>query len=218
MALAAAGALVAATVAGCSTTPGKGHKNGAAPNLPPPGTVVMIIRHGEKPAKEDSLPGIDATGRPDDSSLTQVGWNRAHRLVDVFDGGAGQSRPGVVVPKALYAAGANDNGEGTRTRETVQPLADKLGLTVNTSFGKGEEQQLADAVVKGPGPALISWQHGEIPDIADSFGAVTPEPPKDWPDKRFDMIWILTATTDGWTFQQIPEMVLPGDSGTPIKE
>ena len=55
-------------------------------------SVVMIIRHGEKPG--DSHPGIDANGNQDDSSLTAVGWDRAHRLVDLFDPAQGSPRPG----------------------------------------------------------------------------------------------------------------------------
>jgi broad specificity phosphatase PhoE len=53
----------------------------------------MIIRHGEKP--DDSNPGIDAQGNQDDSSLTETGWNRAHRLVDLFDPAHGPPRPGL---------------------------------------------------------------------------------------------------------------------------
>src|SRR5205085_2056346 len=94
--------------------------------------LVMIIRHGEKP--DGSHPGVDANGHPDDSSLTVTGWNRANRLVNVFDPAQGAPRPGLARPTVIYAAGANDNGEGTRTRETVTPLAHALGRPVNTSF------------------------------------------------------------------------------------
>ena len=85
-----------------------------------PGTLVMVIRHGEKP-EDDTTPGIDANGNEDESSMTQVGWDRAHRLVELFDPAQGALRPGLARPQAIYAAGANDNGEGQRTRETVTP-------------------------------------------------------------------------------------------------
>ena len=78
-------------------------------------------------------------------------------------------RPGLARPTAIYAAGANDNGEGARTRETVTPLADKLGIPVDTSFGKGDEKALVEHVIAQPGPTLISWQHGGIPTIADGL-------------------------------------------------
>ena len=55
-----------------------------------PATLVMLIRHGEKPDGTD--PGVDAQGKPDDNSLTATGWERANRLVDLFDPAPGRSR------------------------------------------------------------------------------------------------------------------------------
>ncbi len=94
-----------------------------------PTTLVMVIRHGEKPDGTD--PGVDAQGKPDDSSLTATGWERAKRLVDLFDPLPGPPRPGLATPTAIYAAGANDDGEGLRPRETVMPLVARLGLTMD---------------------------------------------------------------------------------------
>jgi hypothetical protein len=174
----------------------------------------MIIRHGEKP--DGTAPGIDPSGRPDSSSLTQVGWTRARRLADLFAPVQGSTRPGVARPVAIYAAGANNSGQGARTRETVAPLAQRLGITVNTTYGKGDEAALIAEVASKPGPTLICWQHGEIPALAQAFGSVAPSSPSDWPDDRFDVIWTFTATANGWTFAQLPESVLPADSGAGI--
>jgi len=175
----------------------------------------MVIRHGEKP--DDSNAGVDAKGNQDDSSLTEVGWDRAHRLVDLFDPAQAPPRQGLGRPKTIYAAGANDNGEGQRTRETVEPLADKLGVPVTTTFGKGDEKALVDQVIAEPGPTLISWQHGEIPAIAEAFPSVTPTPPSVWPDDRFDVIWTFTKTSGGWRFAQLPELALPQDQASVIE-
>jgi hypothetical protein len=172
-------------------------------------SLVMIIRHGEKPS--GSTPGVDARGNRDPSSLTDVGWNRAHRLVDLFNPADGRLRPGLARPAAIYAAGANSNGEGARTRETVTPLADKLGIPLDTTFGNGDEKALVNRVISRPGPTLIAWQHGEIPLIAKAFPSVTPTPPAQWPDNRFDVIWTFTKAPDGWHFAQLPELVLPQD-------
>jgi broad specificity phosphatase PhoE len=176
----------------------------------------MVIRHGEKP--DGSSEGIDAEGRPDDSSLTAVGWQRADHLPDLFDPTSGGLRPGLARPAAIYAAGANDDGEGQRTRETVAPLADRLGITVNTEFGKGDEKKLAEQVSTQPGPTLISWQHEGIPDIAKAFPHVTPDPPADWPDETYDVIWTFTRTADGWQFAQLPELLLPQDQDSVIAD
>jgi hypothetical protein len=188
-----------------------------SPGGAPASKVVLIIRHGEKP-DENGRHGIDVQGNQDDSSLTPIGWNRARALVDGFDPANGVLRPGLAKPTTIYAARANDNGEGTRTRETVMPLADKLGIKVNTRFGKGDEEDLVRNAISQPGPTLICWQHGEIPDIADAFGSVTPTPPSEWPDDRFDVVWTLTKTADGWHFAQLPELALPQDQTTPIKD
>ena len=134
----------------------------------------MIIRHAEKP--DGTAPGLDATGNEDDSSLTAVGWERAHALVGLFDPAEGDPRPGLARPQTIYAAGVTDEGEGQRTRETVAPLADALGLPVNTEYGKGEEKKLMKDVLELSGTTLISWQHSEIPAIADAFESVTPAP------------------------------------------
>jgi hypothetical protein len=213
--------LAAAVLAGCGggTTPPPAGGGGVGPSTGPtpsttasravPATVVMVIRHGEKPG-DASGPGIDAHGNEDDSSLTEVGWDRAHRLVDLFDPGQA-TLAGLDRPARIYAAGANDDGEGARTRETVQPLAERLGLTVDTRFGKGEEDELVEHVLTRPGPALISWQHSGIPAIAEAFGPVAPAPPAEWPDDRFDVVWTFTRTADGWRFAQLPELLMPQD-------
>jgi hypothetical protein len=205
-----AGALAAsATVLGCGTSRRPSGAPGASTTAAP-GTLIMIIRHGEKPDK--SSPGVDINGNPaGKSSLTQVGWNRARRLVEVFDPSTGSLRPGLARPTVIYAAGATDAGEGERTRETVAPLAQRLRIAVNTTFGKGDEDAMAAQITSASGPTLICWQHGEIPAIADAFGSLTPTPPDTWPDDRFDVIWTLTAHERGWDFAQLPEMVLPGD-------
>jgi hypothetical protein len=197
-----------------NVVPITGSTTETGPSGTSPGRLVMIIRHAEKP--DGSSVGVDSRGNRDDASLTEVGWNRAHRLVNLFAPAQGSPRPGLDRPRAIYAARANKNGEGTRTRETVQPLADELGITVNTSFGKGDERALAEQIMAQPGPTLVSWQHGEIPAVVAAFPSVTPPPPSTWPDNRFDVIWTLTRTADGWHFTQLPELVLPQDQAAVI--
>jgi broad specificity phosphatase PhoE len=223
--IAIAALAVSAALTACGTTTGDGAGTGAAPATSAPGLapagvapqdVVMLIRHAEKPDGE--LPGVDADGNEDDSSLTEVGWQRANRLVDLFDPAQGAPRAGLARPTAIYAAGVTDDGEGQRTRETVAPLADRLGLPVDTEYGRGQEKKLVDRVVDEQGPVLISWQHSGITEIADAFPSVKPKPPSEWPDDRFDVVWTFTRTDDGWRFAQVPEDLLPGDSTEPIEK
>jgi hypothetical protein len=177
--------------------------------------TIMIIRHAEKP--DGSTPGVDADGNEDDSSLTAVGWERAHALVGLFDPAEGDPRAGLARPQTIYAAGVTDEGEGQRTRETVAPLGEALGIPVNTEYGKGEEKKLMKDVLESSGTTLISWQHSEIPAVADAFESVTPAPPQEWPSDRFDIVWTFTRTSDGWAFTQTPELLLPQDHHDVIK-
>jgi hypothetical protein len=207
-----------ATLAGCAGATGAdpgattGGVTVVAPAAAPaaPQDIVMIIRHAEKP--DGSAPGLDEDGNEDDSSLTAVGWQRARGLVDLFDPTRGDPRPGIAVPERIYAAGVTDDGEGQRTRETVVPLGAALGVPVDTDLGRGDEKKLVKDVLAQPGTTLISWQHGGISEIVDDFPSVSPAPPDEWPDDRFDVVWTLTRTTDGWHFTQTPQLVLPQDS------
>lgn len=207
----ALGVLLAACAPGGTSPPPVVMTGGAAP-----GTLVMIIRHGEKPAGSADV-GVDAEGDEDSSSLTATGWERADRLADLFDPAPGAPRPGLARPTAIYAAGATDDGEGVRTRETVAPLVERLDLPANTEFGKGEELALVEHVLGRPGSTLISWQHEGMPVIAAAFPGVTPSPPAQWPDDRFDVVWTLTRTADGWHFAQVPELALPQDRADTIE-
>ena len=208
----------AAGLAGCGTAAPAGPATVPIRVVAPPTVVapdgaepdrVMVIRHAEKP--DGTAPGVTADGAEDDSSLTAVGWQRAHALVGLFAPAGGDPQAGLARPQAIFAAGVTDEGEGQRTRETVAPLADALGLPVRTEYGKGDEKKLMKDVLTRSGTTLISWQHSEIPAIADAFDPVTPAPPQEWPSDRFDVVWTFTRTADGWHFTQTPELLLPQD-------
>ena len=214
----AAALTASALLAGCSTGPATTGTPTAPvtvvapspePSPVPAPDVVMIIRHGEKP--DGTEPGVDENGNEDDSSLTALGWQRAHALVGLFDPAEGDPRAPLARPDRIYAAGVTDDGEGQRTRETVTPLADALGVPVDTELGRGDEKKLVTDVLAQSGSTLISWQHGGIPEIVDDFPSVSPKPPEEWPSDRFDVVWTLTRTAAGWHFTQTPELVLTDD-------
>jgi hypothetical protein len=172
--------------------------------------VVMIIRHGEKPPDSGKPYGITADGVKDSSSLTVQGWQRAGGLADLFSGG-GKVR----VPDAIYAVDHSD-GKHLRMSQTVTPLAGKLGVSLDTTYAEGDEAALAAAVAKRTGTTLICWEHSAIADIVANLGAITPQPPSNWPDDRFDMVFVFTRSGSGWAFTQVPELLLPGDKPSPI--
>ncbi|SFW86373.1 hypothetical protein [Amycolatopsis australiensis] len=199
---------------GCATT--EQAQPAALPPAPAGGTLIMIIRHAEKPAGSGTPQGIDVDGNADPHSLTVAGWTRAGALVELFAPGAGSVRAGLGRPTAIYAAGGT-GGEGRRPRETVSPLAARLGLPVTTTFAKGGETALAAEAARRSGVTLISWQHEEIPALTEAFGTVNPAPPHKWPDNRFDIVWILAPAGAGWSFTQVPQLLLAGDSADPIR-
>jgi hypothetical protein len=108
------------------------------------------------------------------------------------------------------------NGKGQRSLQTLQPLAARLEQRVLTTFSVGEEAKLGAELRKRTGATLLAWEHGTIPEIVAHLGAVDPAPPKQWPDSRFDVVWALTRAGAGWTFHQVPQLLLAGDSPDPI--
>jgi hypothetical protein len=62
---------------------------------------------------------------------------------------------------------------------------------------------------------LVAWEHKLIPALVERL----PDPPSipgDWPDDRFDVVWLFDRTDTGWSFSQLPQLLLSGDSANPI--
>ncbi|KAA2266100.1 hypothetical protein F0L68_02990 [Solihabitans fulvus] len=208
----------APVLAACGSTTKAGASMSAAPGTPatgtpvPPGAdVVMVVRHAEKPKGSKAPYGITSDGERSDGSLTVQGWTRAGALVELFAPAADQPvRAGLVRPTAVYAA-KPDGDASQRPSQTVTPLAARLGVQLNTSHGKGDEAALVAELTALRGATLVSWQHEEIPALAQHFGA-QPAPPTQWPDDRFDVVWVFTKQSSGsWVFGQVPELLLAGD-------
>ncbi|EST19192.1 hypothetical protein M878_42665 [Streptomyces roseochromogenus subsp. oscitans DS 12.976] len=208
-------AAVPVILAGCD---GKhAHKAASGPSGAPASgvpvadnTVIMIIRHGEKPGKHES--GFDQNGRPDAKSLTQHGWERARALPRLFDPPKGQAlKPGIMRPRTIYAAADQGPLAGAhRMRETVTPLSQHMGIALTTTYAESEETALAKAALSAPQPVLICWEHSRIPAIVDALGASHSGAPAQWPE-RFDLVWVFTHTGGSWTFRQVGQHLLPGD-------
>ncbi|MET9486250.1 hypothetical protein [Nocardia sp. NPDC006630] len=205
---------------------GKGkHPKAVAPTTPAPLTgpgadIVMIIRHGEKPEGSGSPYGITADGDHDAESLTVRGWTRAGALIGLFDprtadGKPAAFRPGLSRPATIFGADPGSGGS-KRPVETVTPLAEALGLTVDQRFKKGQEAQLAAGLAHATGPVLLSWEHENIGEIIAHLGPISPNPPASWPGSRFDMVYVFTRAGNGWAFTQVPQLLLSGDAPTPF--
>ena len=177
-----------------------------------PATKIMLLRHAEKP-DGDGGPGLMPDGTQNPEALTALGWTRANALVGLFaSANEARPRPPLARPASLFASGS----QSLRPKQTIAPLATALNLSV-TTFLKGREAQLVAAVMAAEGPALISWQHEAIPEIATLIRGRADGVPPVWPGHRFDLLWVFDLQSDGtWSFVQSPQLLLPGDSAKPI--
>ena len=203
----------------------------------PPPAAIYIIRHGEKPAdlplavhgQPKPVPtapfGVDYQGNQNEHSLLPRGWQRSGALAALFAPALGVPQAGLQVPTALLSPSYGDPAQTTvhRTYQTIQGLGDRLGLKIASDFAEGQEPELAASVVSTySGVVLICWEHRHIPAIASSLptvpGTVIPEK---WSGDRFDVIWTFTLVPGSapaqYTFGQIPQQLLSGDTDTIIQ-
>jgi hypothetical protein len=144
---------------------------------------VIIIRHGEKPAAGNNL--------------CPQGVCRADALASVFPKQFG-------TPAAIYAMAPDSEDGSLRPIETVTPLANALGLTINSGFTRLQFAQVVDAIKNNPSydgkMVLVSWEHKAIPGLTQEFcaqgaaaGACDAVPGK-WSGSVFGQAWILNFT------------------------
>ena len=117
-------------------------------------------------------------------------------------------------------------------------FADRLGLDkfalIGTSMGgviamvyaAEHGERLSGLVINDVGPEAepgtqrITQLVGSRPDdFATLEDAMDGVPPK-WESKRFDLVWVFDdhRGQNVWTFAQVPELVMPGDSTKLIKD
>jgi hypothetical protein len=181
-----------------------------------PATKLMLIRHGEKP--DGSATGVDLKGKLDDHELTVRGWQRAGALVPFFaDARPGGSSSLIERPAAIFATAPVSHSESERPLHTVTPLAERLGIGINSDFAEGSEEAMVKQAVAAHGAVLICWHHEAIPVIANLILQAKTAPQK-WPGDRFDVVWICSrdAANARWIFSQTPQQLLHGDAPTII--
>lgn len=171
-------------------------------------SLVMFIRHAEKPPQGGGPPaGITKDGSIDQHSLTVRGWTRAGALIGFF----ASAHDGVERPTKIFAAGVNDvtGPHGRRPSETVTPLAQAKGIPLDTTFAVGDEADVAKAILREEGVVLVSWEHHNIRRIVLGIGVQ--DFARDWPDERFDLVWLCRMTSGGYAFSEIGQNLLGGD-------
>ena len=167
----------------------------------PKDAVVLIIRHAEKP---EAGPGLSPSGQ-----------QRAEAYEHYFQEFTVDSKR--LRPDAVFAA--KDSKESQRPRLTVEPFAKAAKLRIDTHFSSNHSAELAAALcaTQQGKRILISWRHGDIPDLLRALSA-KPEsllPRGKWPDPVFDWVILLSYDQDGRLIpastRRINEHLMPGD-------
>ena len=166
---------------------------------------IVIIRHAEKPDDSDD-------GAAKNPNLSLRGMERAAALAPFLPPTFGQ-------PDFLFASQASTSSN--RPVETITPLANSLGMKINSSFADDDYATLANTLVSDATYAghlvFICWHHGKIPQLATALGVTPPLDP--WPSTVFDRVWQITypqppGSGGSATVTNYPQKLLFGDSAT----
>jgi hypothetical protein len=166
-------------------------------------TMVLIIRHAEKP---DS-----------GNTLTPAGEERAKAYVNFFKNYTVDTRP--VTLDYLFAAA--DSKGSIRPRLTLEPLSKATGMAIDQRFTSKQGEELAKALRAKPygGHILICWHHGQIPELLQALGADPKKllPGGKWPDNVFGWVMQLRYDDKGQLVEatRIKENLMPDDAGMP---
>ena len=130
-----------------------------------PLTTVILVRHAEKNIEPNNP----------DPDLSPAGQARAQELVHMF-GAAGVN--------AIYAT------QYKRTRETVKPLADRLGLPVSIVDAKRTQDLVNQILSAHRGQTVFVAGHNNT--VADIIGALGGGSFPIIPENEFDNMFIVT--------------------------
>jgi len=174
---------------------------------------IFLIRHAEKP--DEMHAGVSPSGAHNEKDLTVRGWQRDGALAGLFAPIGGLFKDSALAtPQFLFASHSSSN----RPRQTLLPLAEKLGIAINMEYGKGDEDRLAARAKACGGVVLISWQHEYMAAVANAVIGDQETAPQQWPKDRFDVVWVFdwladcAAATGMYRFTQLAQRLLAGDS------
>ncbi|WP_412067321.1 histidine phosphatase family protein [Rubrivirga sp. IMCC43871] len=150
---------------------------GCAPAVPPapPATTVYLVRHAEK-----------AAAPADDPPLTAQGAARAAALADQLAGAE---------IRAVYSS------QFARSRTTVAPLADRLGMEVTILPLGGPDlastlrQQARQIAAENVGGAAIVAGHSNT--VPTMIAELTGTPMADLDESEYGDLFVVTIAVDG---------------------
>lgn len=130
--------------------------------------TIYIVRHAEKLLVED------------DPKLSVAGTVRSKKLAQILENKDIQH---------IYSTNT------IRTRATVQPLADKLGISIE-SYDVKEHDDLVKELRKNKGDAVVVGHSNTIHHLANYFVGKTPKIPE-LEDDDYNFIFVVTLNKDG---------------------
>ncbi|NVN09570.1 hypothetical protein [Nguyenibacter vanlangensis] len=187
-----------------------------------PEAQIILMRHAEKPDKDRNEIGLSPAGQPDEHALSARGWQRAGALALLLGRDSRVQVPLPTPDRILASAFRKNGGRSHRPEQTVQPLADRLSLSLDLTWSLNQEQALASDLRRRTGVHLVCWQHDGLPALARAIAAPDDltEIPETWawPSERFDVFWLLSraSATTPWRFAQHCQCLLPGDADRPL--
>ena len=181
-------------------------------------TKIMLLRHAEKPAKDGAPYGVSLEGDRSKESLRIRGWQRAGALVRLLAPADHFQHVSLATPHFLFASKPLLRKGSRRPIETITPLAERLALKINSSFERSACESMVEEVFSCRGVVLICWQREYIPEIASHILGSKKVAPANWPEDRFDMIWVfdLDRASNRYKFNQVPQNLLADDTTTSI--
>ncbi len=181
--------------------------------------TIILLRHAEKQVGATSPFSVSPDGNRDPESLSVRGWQRAGAIVGLFVPRPGATSGDQPMPTHLFASrvGQTDS-RSERPRQTLEPLSERLGNSIDGRFAKAEIADLAAAIRTIRGVVVVAWEHRMIPPLGMLLGGPAVSIPSTWPDDRFDLLWIFEPDQGGaaFRFRQVPQMLLAGDRPEPI--
>ena len=187
--------------------------------------TILLARHAEKPGGAFPGEGLTFDGQPDEKSLVIRGWQRAGAWAALF--ASGEAAGDYPLPNVVYAARPESVSPGAsfsrRPWETAMPVAKRLHLDPDTSYGVTQEADLVKDMTRLTGVVLVFWEHKAIvEDIVPALvrKQVLPGIPTKWDGDRFDVLLRFDrAFPDApWSFRQLSPRLLDGDMDLPFKK
>jgi hypothetical protein len=186
----------------------------------PKATKIMLIRHAEKPDR-DAVPfGVTEKGLRNKEALAVRGWQRAGALAALLAPTDGHfQHRALAKPQFLFASKPLRRKGSRRPIQTIRPLAHKLEIDIKSDFERAEYESMLEQVFSCKGVVLVCWQREFIPEIDLHFLCGGIKVPSDWPEDRYDIVWVfdLDRRSGTYTFKQVPQDLLNGDSRTSIR-